>query len=65
MKINHKITFILLLIVTLLKINTLTAQSKKTNILLVEIKQNIDPRVNRYTRLMLEEVEKKEKNMIF
>ena len=59
MKINHKITFILLLIVTLLKINTLTAQSKKTNILLVEIKQNIDPRVNRYTRLMLEEVEKK------
>ena len=64
MKINHKITFILLLIVTLLKINTLTAQSKKTNILLVEIKQNIDPRVNRYTRLMLEEVEKKDYDIV-
>ena len=64
MKIIYKITYIFLLISTLLNINVSFSQEKEVNILLVEIKQNIDPRMNRYTKLMLEEVEKKDYDMI-
>jgi len=64
MKIRNKTTYILLLIFILLKINISFSQDKKVNVLLVEIKQNIDPRMNRYTKLMLEEVEKNDYNMI-
>ncbi len=64
MKIIYKITYIFLLISTLLNINVSFSQKKEVNILLVEIKQNIDPRMNRYTKLMLEEVEKKDYDMI-
>ena len=64
MKPGHKIIYIFLLIFIVLKINTSFSQEKKLNVLLVEIKQNIDPRINRYTKLMLEEVEKKDYDMI-
>ena len=64
MKLDHKIIYIFLLIFIVLKINTSFSQEKKLNVLLVEIKQNIDPRINRYTKLMLEEVEKKDYDMI-
>tara|TARA_B100000945_G_scaffold8024_1_gene6532 strand:+ start:63 stop:1415 length:1353 start_codon:yes stop_codon:yes gene_type:complete len=64
MKLDHKIIYISLLIFIVLKINTSFSQEKKLNVLLVEIKQNIDPRINRYTKLMLEEVEKKDYDMI-
>ena len=64
MKLEHKIIYIFLLIFFLLKINTSFSQEKKLNVLLVEIKQNIDPRINRYTKLMLEEVEKKDYDII-
>ena len=64
MKLEHKIIYIFLLIFIVLKINTSFSQEKKLNVLLVEIKQNIDPRINRYTKLMLEEVEKKDYDMI-
>ena len=56
MKLGHKIIYIFLPIFILLKINISFSQEKKLNVLLVEIKQNIDPRINRYTKLMLEEV---------
>jgi len=64
MKPGHKIIYIFLLIFIVLKINVSFSQEKKLNVLLVEIKQNIDPRINRYTKLMLEEVEKKDYDMI-
>ena len=64
MKLEHKIIYIFLLIFIVLKINTSFSQEKKLNVLLVEIKQNIDPRINRYTKLMLEEVEKKDYDII-
>ncbi len=64
MKLGHKIIYIFLPIFILLKINISFSQEKKLNVLLVEIKQNIDPRINRYTKLMLEEVEKKDYDMI-
>ena len=64
MKLDHKIIYIFLLIFIVLKINTSFSQEKKLNVLLVEIKQNIDPRINRYTKLMLEEVEKKDYDII-
>ena len=64
MKISHKITYILLLISMFLKINISVAQEKALNVLLVEIKQNIDPRMNRYTKLMIEEVERKDHDLI-
>ena len=47
-----------------LKINISVAQEKALNVLLVEIKQNIDPRMNRYTKLMIEEVERKDHDLI-
>ena len=64
MKPGHKIIYIFLLIFIVLKINVSFSQEKKLNVLLVEIKQNIDPRINRYTKLMLEEVEKKDYDII-
>ena len=42
----------------------INAQEKKTKILIGEIKQNIDPRINRYTKLFLEEALEKDIDII-
>jgi membrane-bound serine protease (ClpP class) len=52
------------LLIYLMPVLFINAQEKKTKVLIGEIKQNIDPRINRYTKLFLEEAIEKDVDLI-